>query len=229
MHRELSVYDTVGKLPKAFNPLEDRLPAEIDRFFNDAITAARKDKEDDLILYCRAIESFFDFPEPDELLNKAEIPGVLYAELRKQLKRTGREDLLDEAMKLIPRVRMDAGLPPLVTPVSQIIAGQAMACAQDEAEGRPLYSKPISPYISLVRGEYGKTPVPVDPEFRQQITGSREEQGYDASEYLFQENPDLEGSADKLAENEKELLLLELFPTNARRYLMQQKNAEVGK
>ncbi|MCD8193124.1 MAG: carboxylase [Tannerellaceae bacterium] len=226
IRKELSGYDVTGQLPQPFNPLEDRLPAEIDRFFNDAITAARKDKEDDLVLYCRAIESFFDFPEPDELLNKAEIPGVLYAELHKQLKQAGKEDLLEEAMKLVPRVRMDAGLPPLITPVSQIIAGQAVACAQDEAAGRPLYSKTTPPFVSLVKGEYGKTPVPVDPEFRLQITGSREEQGYDASEYIFQDNPELEGTTDKLADNEKEILLLELFPTNARRYLMQQKSAE---
>lgn len=38
-----------------------------------------------------------------------------------QLKQLGQLDLLEKAMSLIPQVRMDAGLPPLVTPTSQII------------------------------------------------------------------------------------------------------------
>ena len=35
--------------------------------------------------------------------------------------------------------RMDAGLPPLVTPTSQIIGAQAVSCALDELKGRPMY------------------------------------------------------------------------------------------
>lgn len=70
IRKELSVFDTAKKFPRPFNPVEDSFPAEIDRFFNDAIEAARKDKEDDLLLYCRAIEEYFDFPEPNELVKK---------------------------------------------------------------------------------------------------------------------------------------------------------------
>lgn len=70
IRKELSAFDTAKKFPRPFNPVEDSFPAEIDRFFNDAIEAARKDKEDDLLLYCRAIEEYFDFPEPNELVKK---------------------------------------------------------------------------------------------------------------------------------------------------------------
>lgn len=223
IRKELAAYDIIRTYPKPFDPLEDRLPADIDRFFNDAIEAARKDKEDDLMLYCRAIEEFFNFPEPNELVKKAEIPGDMYTNMVAQLKQLGESDLLEKAMSLIPQVRMDAGLPPLVTPTSQIIGAQAVSCAMDELKGHPLYSNPSNQFIALVRGEYGKTPVPIDPAFRSQITGAREESPYDSSNYVMQENTVIEEVGVLLAENEKELLLLELFPTVARTFLTKQK------
>lgn len=223
IRQELSVYDTAKQLPKPFNPLEDSFPAEIDRFFNDAINAARKDKEDDLLLYCHAIEEYFGFPEPDELVRKAQIPGGMYTNMIAQLKQLGRADMLEKAMSLIPQVRMDAGLPPLVTPTSQIIGTQAVSCAFDELNGRPLYSNPSNQFIALVKGEYGKTPVPIDPAFRLKIAGVRMEVPYDGSHYVMQENPVLEEVGVLLAENEKEILLLELFPAVARTFLTKMK------
>ena len=186
---------------------------------NDAIEAARKDKEDDLLLSCRAIEEYFDFPEPNELVKKAQIPGGMYTNMVAQLKQLGQIDLLEKAMSLIPQVRMDAGLPPLVTPTSQIIGAQAVSCALDELKGRPMYSNPSNQFIALVKGEYGKTPIPVDPAFRLKIAGVQNEVPYDGSHYVMQENPVLEDLDVLLAENEKEILLLELFPTVARTFL----------
>ena len=181
IRKELKAYDSSRKLPNPFNPLTDKLPTEIDRFFNDAIEAARKDKEDDLLLYCRAIEEYFDFPEPNELVKKAQIPGGMYTNMVAQLKQLGQIDLLEKAMSLIPQVRMDAGLPPLVTPTSQIIGAQAVSCALDELKGRPMYSNPSNQFIALVKGEYGKTPIPVDPAFRLKITGVQHEVPSDGS------------------------------------------------
>lgn len=226
IRKELSVYDTAKEFPHPFNPLTDRLPTEIDRFFNDAIEAARKEKEDDLLLYCHAIESFFNFPEPNELVRKAQIPGGMYSNMVAQLKQLDQMDLLERAMILIPKVRMDAGLPPLVTPTSQIIGAQAVSCALDELKGRPLYSNPSNQFIALIKGEYGKTPVPIDPEFRLKIAGVKQEVPYDPSNYEMQENPILEELGVLLAENEKELLLLELFPMVARSFLTKQKQGQ---
>ena len=227
IRKELSAFDTAKKFPRPFNPVEDSFPAEIDRFFNDAIEAARKDKEDDLLLYCRAIEEYFDFPEPNELVKKAQIPGGMYTNMVAQLKQLGQIDLLEKAMSLIPQVRMDAGLPPLVTPTSQIIGAQAVSCALDELKGRPMYSNPSNQFIALVKGEYGKTPIPVDPAFRLKITGVQNEVPYDGSHYVMQENPVLEDLDVLLAENEKEILLLELFPTVARTFLTKWKEQKV--
>ena len=55
----------------------------------------------------------------------------MYSNMVAQLKSLGAEDLLDDAMKLIPKVRRDAGLVPLVTPPSQIVGAQAVSLAID--------------------------------------------------------------------------------------------------
>ena len=54
------------------------------------------------------------------------LPGGMLSNMIKQLKDAGKEDQLDEVLKEIPRVREDAGYPPLVTPTSQIVGTQAV-------------------------------------------------------------------------------------------------------
>lgn len=223
IRKELKGYDTSKELPNPFDPLTDKLPTEIDRFFNDAIDAARKDKEEDLLIFCHAIEEYFNFPSPDEIVQKSQIPASMFNQIVALLKQQSHPELLEKTMLLIPRIRMDAGLPPLVTPVNRVIASQAVSSALCEMNGQPIYSKPVYPFVSLVRGEYGKTPLPIDPEFRLQITGDREEHFYDASDYEMEENPFIEELGILVAENEKEVLLLELFPMVARNFLTKRK------
>lgn len=223
IRKELKGYDSATELPNPFDPLTDKLPTEIDRFFNDAINAARHDKEEDLLIFCHAIEEYFNFPDPNELVQKSQIPLGMYNQIVSQLKQQGHPELLEKAMLLIPRIRMDAGLPPLVTPISKIIASQVVSSALCEMNGEPLYRKPVYPFVSLVRGEYGKTPLPIDPEFRLQITGDREEHFYDPTDYEMEENPMIEEIGVLVAENEKEVLLLELFPMIARNFLTKRK------
>ena len=50
----------------------------------------------------------------------------MFSNMLKQLKDAGKEDKLDEVLLEIPRVREDAGYPPLVTPTSQIVGTQAV-------------------------------------------------------------------------------------------------------
>ena len=89
-----------------------------------------------------------------------------------------------------------------------------------------MYSNVSNQFVNLVKGEYGETPVPIDPEFRFKIAGVREETPYDTSKYKMQPNPVLEDAGGvKLAENEKEELLLELFPLVAKNYLTGVKKA----
>lgn len=82
-------------------------------------------------------------------------------------------------------------------------------------------------FISLVKGEYGHTPVPVDPAFREQITGDAQEHPYDVNSYRAPENPvlsDLGGV--KLASNDEEYLLLQLLPSVANGFLRRRRTEE---
>ena len=221
---ELSVFGAEKPLPKPFNPLTDKLPAEIDAEFDRAIKAAQGQDFDTLLDACHKIEKYFGFPAPNELVKKAEIPGGMYSNMVAQLKQLKAEEILPRAMELIPSVRLAAGLPPLVTPTSQIVGAQAVNCALDEKAGRPMYTNKSSQFVGLVKGEYGHTPVKIDPEFRFKICGVREETPYDTSKNQMQPNPELpEAGGVKLAANEKEVLLLELFPLVAKTYLTEQK------
>ena len=212
---ELSVFGAEKPKPNRF-----AFSDTADQLFNEAVAAAKAENFDKLLEISQKIEAYYGFPAPNELVQKAEIPGGMYSNMVAQLKQLKSEDILPRAMELIPSVRLSAGLPPLVTPTSQIVGAQAVNCAMDEKAGREMYTNKSSQFIGLVKGDYGKTPVKIDPEFRMKICGFSDERPYDTSKYTMQPNPELpEAGGVKLAENEKEILLLELFPLVAKNYL----------
>ncbi len=96
-----------------------------------------------------------------------QVPGGMLSNLLSQLKQAGKEDQLEEVLKEVPRVRKDSGYPPLVTPTSQIVGTQAVF---NVITGER-YKTVTKEFKGLVRGEYGKTPVAIDPEFRKKIIG----------------------------------------------------------
>lgn len=229
----LSEFDlNKDKWPEDFDTAFAKMPKEIDAEFDRAIKAAKANDEDNLLDACHKIEAYFGFPKPNELVKNAEVPGGMYTNMVANLRALGAEDMLEAAMELIPKVRRDAGLVPLVTPTSQIVGSQAVALAVDRKNGKPDYTNKNNQFIALVKGEYGTTPVAVDPEFRRQITGSPEETPYDVNSYKKPENPALDKFGGlKLAANEEEYLLLELLPTVAKTFLtnLRKKEFEAGK
>ena len=225
IRKELEAYDAVKKFPKPFSVND--VPAEVDAMIDQAVAAVNAKDFEKLNEVCQKIEAYFGFAAPNLLVKEAEIPGGMYTNMVAQLKALKSEDILEDAMKLIPEVRLAAGLPPLVTPTSQIVGAQAVNCALDVRAGKPKYTHTSNQFVALVKGEYGKTPVPVDPEFRRKITGSPEEKPYDTSKYQMQPNPTLEEYGGvRLAANVKEVLLLELFPLVAKDFLTKVRKAE---
>ena len=213
--------------PKKFNPLTDTLPAEVDALFDKAIAAAKAGNEEELLDACHAIEDYFGFPKPNLLVKDAEVPGGMYSNMVAQLKALGASDLLDDAMRLIPKVRRDAGLVPLVTPTSQIVGSQAVLLAMDRRKGNPDYTQTNNQFISLVKGEYGHTPVPVNPAFREKITGDAAVKPYDVSTYKKPANPEVAELGNvPLASNQEEYLLLELLPNVANKFLRNRREEE---
>jgi len=220
IREELADFDSYQIFPIDFDLTKDSLPKEIDELFDRAIELAKEKKERELLETTQAIERYFNFPPPNENVRLAEVPGGMYTNMLAQLKQLKLEDLLPRVLEIIPSVRLAAGCPPLVTPTSQIVGVQAVNCVQDENAGKPMYTSKSNQFVNLVKGLYGKTPTPIDPDFREKITGSREEIPYDPANYKKQENPELdEFGGVRLASNEKEELLLELFPSVANNFL----------
>lgn len=220
IRNELADFDAIKQLPREFNFVTEPLPEEVDLLFDKAIEFAKDDNADELLEICHKIETWFGFPEPDDIIRKAEIPGGMYSNMLAQLKQFKQEKLLPRALELIPMVRLSSGCPPLVTPTSQIVGVQAVNCAIDEEKEVPIFTTKSIQYVNLVKGSYGKTPVPVDPEFRFKIAAVKEETPYDPRFYKKQDNPVFnEYGGVKLAKNEKEELLLELFPSVAQDFL----------
>lgn len=228
VRRNLADFDlNKDRFPKKFNPLTDKLTAEVDAMFDKAIAAAKAGDEDALLENCHAIEAYFGFPKPNLTVKDAEVPGGMYSNMVAQLKALNSSDLLDDAMKLIPKVRRDAGLVPLVTPTSQIVGAQAVNLAIDRKKGNADYTNTSNQFISLVKGEYGHTPAPIDPSFREKITGDATEHPYDVSKYKKPENPVLaEFGGVKLATNTEEELLMELLPNVANKFLRNRREEE---
>lgn len=96
-----------------------------------------------------------------------QVPGGMLSNLVSQLKQAGKEDQLTEVLAEVPKVRADCGYPPLVTPSSQIVGTQAVF----NIVGGERYKMVTKEFKGIVRGEYGKTPVPIDPAFRKKIIG----------------------------------------------------------
>lgn len=218
---EMAEIDSYKQYPIDFNIVTDTLPEETDQLFNEAIELAKAGKTGQLQGVCQKIERYFNFPEPDEKVKFAEIPGGMYTNMLSQLKQLHQEDLLPRVLELIPTVRVAAGCPPLVTPTSQIVGAQAVNCVVDENNGNPFYTNNSSQFVNLVMGQYGKTPISIDPEFRLKIAGTREEIPFNTDGYVRQPNPSFPeiGENVRLANTEKEELLLELFPNVATKFL----------
>ena len=96
-----------------------------------------------------------------------QIPGGMLSNLLSQLKSLNALDKFDEALKETPAVRKDMGYPPLVTPTSQLVGTQAV---QNVLAGER-YTNVGAEIKAYCRGEYGRTPAPIDPEVRAKILG----------------------------------------------------------
>ena len=96
-----------------------------------------------------------------------QIPGGMLSNLLSQMKMLGALDRYEEALLETPRVRADMGYPPLVTPTSQLVGTQAV---QNVLAGER-YKNVGAEMKAYCRGEYGKTPAPIDPDVQAKILG----------------------------------------------------------
>ena len=102
---------------------------------------------------------------------KYQVPGGMLSNLVSQLKQQNAEDKYEEVLKEIPRVRADMGYPPLVTPSSQIVGTQAVLNVL-MGERYKMISKETK---GIVKGEYGRTPVPISDEIVKKVIGDEKQ------------------------------------------------------
>ena len=140
----------------------------------------------------------------------------------KQLKDAGKEDKLDEVLAEIPRVREDAGYPPLVTPTSQIVGTQAVF---NVILGER-YKMVTKEFKGLVHGDYGKTPAPISAEFTKKILGDEQPITCRFADTLAPEMDKLKAEAAKWATQEEDVLTYAMFPQVAPKFF-EKRNAKL--
>ncbi|MFO0959557.1 MAG: methylmalonyl-CoA carboxytransferase subunit 5S [Isosphaeraceae bacterium] len=85
----------------------------------------------------------------------SQIPGGMISNMESQLKQQGAGDRVKDVLLEVPRVREDAGFPPLVTPSSQIVGTQAVF---NVLMGR--YKVLTGEFADLMLGYYGESIAP---------------------------------------------------------------------
>ena len=149
-----------------------------------------------------------------------QVPGGMLSNLVSQLKQAGKEDKLEEVLKEVPRVRADAGYPPLVTPSSQIVGTQAV---YNVITGER-YKMVTKEFKGIVRGEYGATPVPIDPEFRKKIIGDETPITCRPADLLEPELNKLRAECSEWVEQEEDVLSYAQFGQVAVKFFEQRRN-----
>jgi len=153
-----------------------------------------------------------------------QVPGGMLSNLLSQLKQAGKEDQLDEVLREVPRVREDAGFPPLVTPSSQIVGTQAVF---NVITGER-YKMVTKEFKGIVRGEYGKTPVPIDPEFRKKIIGDEAPIDCRPADLLEPELDKLRKECAEWTEQEEDVLSYAQFGQVAVKFFENRRNSKYG-
>ncbi|HHY52165.1 MAG TPA: oxaloacetate decarboxylase subunit alpha [Clostridiales bacterium] len=154
-----------------------------------------------------------------------QVPGGMLSNLISQLKQAGKEDQLDAVLKEIPNVRKDSGYPPLVTPTSQIVGTQAVL----NVIAGERYKMVSKEFKALVRGEYGRTPAPIDPEFRRKIIGDAEPIDCRPADLIPPELEKLKAELpEKYNEQEEDVLTLAMFPQVAPKFFESRFNKKYG-
>lgn len=153
-----------------------------------------------------------------------QVPGGMLSNLVSQLKNAGKSDKLNEVLEEVPKVRADVGYPPLVTPSSQIVGTQAV---MNVISGER-YKMVTKEFKGIVRGEYGKTPMPISDEFRKKIIGDEKPITCRPADNLKPELEKLRGEIAEYIEQDEDVLSYALFDQVAIKFFEKRKNDKYG-
>ena len=137
-----------------------------------------------------------------------QVPGGMLSNLVSQLKDAHAEDKYYEVLEEIPRVRKDFGEPPLVTPSSQIVGTQAVLNVL-MGERYKMITKESK---ALLKGEYGQTVKPFNPEVQRKAIGDEEPITCRPADLIPNELESLEKEMARYKCQDEDVLSYALFP-----------------
>ncbi|MDO4976446.1 MAG: oxaloacetate decarboxylase subunit alpha [Eubacteriales bacterium] len=152
-----------------------------------------------------------------------QVPGGMLSNLVSQLKEQGASDKYYDVLAEVPRVRKDFGEPPLVTPSSQIVGTQAVLNVL-MGERYKMITKESK---ALLKGEYGQTVKPMNPEVQKKALGDEEPITCRPADLIEPELHKLEAEMAQWKEQDEDVLSYALFPqvaTDFFKYRAAQKN-----
>lgn len=165
----------------------------------------------------------------DSRILVAQVPGGMLTNLENQLKQQNASDKLDLVLEEIPRVRKDLGYIPLVTPTSQIVGTQSVINVLTGER----YKTIAKETAGILKGEYGKTPAPVDSALQARVLEGAAPVTDRPADHIAPEMAKIEAEVVeqakakgvKLADNAiDDALIVALFPQIAWKFLENRNN-----
>ena len=165
----------------------------------------------------------------DSRILVAQVPGGMLTNLENQLKQQNASDKLDLVLEEIPCVRKDLGYIPLVTPTSQIVGTQSVINVLTGER----YKTIAKETAGILKGEYGKTPAPVDSALQARVLEGAAPVTDRPADHIAPEMAKIEAEVAeqakakgvKLADNAvDDALIVALFPQIAWKFLENRNN-----
>ena len=167
----------------------------------------------------------------DARIITSQVPGGMLTNLEKQLKDQNAINKFDEVLDEIPIVRKDLGYIPLVTPTSQIVGTQAVINVLSESRYQTLTKETQA----ILKGEYGRTPAPVDKELQDKYLDGKDPITCRPADLIS--NDEFVTTSNKLNEiiknenldielNDENVLIYALFPEIGLNFLKNKSNKD---
>lgn len=153
-----------------------------------------------------------------------QVPGGMLSNLVSQLKQQNAIDKLQEVLNEVPRVRADLGYPPLVTPSSQIVGTQAVLNVV-MGERYKMASKETK---AVVKGEYGKTPMPISEDVKKKVIGEEKPITCRPADLIEPELDKIRSSIKEYIEQDEDVLSYALFPQVAEDFFKYRRAQKYG-
>jgi pyruvate carboxylase subunit B len=106
----------------------------------------------------------------DASILRYQMPGLMLEQVHRELDAHNASGRTAEVLEEANRVRLELGYPPLVAPIRQMIATQAVY----NVIGGDRYATVTQELKDYLQGLYGRPPVPADPELRRLVLGREE-------------------------------------------------------